>query len=157
MILFLRPFKAGQFIECSSVAGTVKEIGLFSTTLETPDGLFVMAPNSALWGSPIKNIHRNGKRRMDLVIGISYGDSIDTGFEVLKEIARNESRFLADPAPQVMVLSMGDSSVNLQLRAWATIDNYWPTFWENNKRLKEEIENAGLTIPFPQVDVHTHS
>ncbi len=154
MILLLRPFKAGQFIECSSVAGTVKEIGLFSTTLETPDGLYVMAPNSSLWGAPIKNIHRNGKRRMDLVIGISYGDSIDTGFEVLRSIIQNEARFLADPAPQVMVLSMGDSSVNLQLRAWAAIDNYWPVYWETNKILKEKIEEAGLTIPFPQVDVH---
>ena len=154
MILLLRPFKSGQFIECSSVAGTVKEIGLFSTTLETPDGLYVMAPNSTLWGSPIKNIHRNGKRRMDIVIGISYGDSIDTGFNVLRRIAENETRFLAEPAPQVMVLSMGDSSVNLQLRVWAAIDNYWPVYWETKQTLKEKIEEAGLTIPFPQVDVN---
>ena len=154
MILLLRPFKTGQFIECASVSGTVKEIGLFSTTLETPDGLYVMAPNSVLWGSPIKNIHRNGKRRMDLIIGISYGDSIDKGFEVLRGIIENEPRFLEEPAPQIMVLSMGDSSVNLQLRAWASIDNYWPVYWEKNKLLKEKIEEAGLTIPFPQVDVH---
>jgi small conductance mechanosensitive channel len=154
MILLLRPFKSGHYIECSSISGTVKEIGLFSTTLETSDGLYVMAPNSSLWGSPIKNITRNGKRRMDLIIGISYQDSIDTGFEVLRDLISKEKRFLSDPAPQVMVLSMGDSSVNLQLRAWTSIDNYWKTYWENNKMLKEAIEAAGLTIPFPQVDVH---
>lgn len=114
MLLILRQFRVGHFIECGVYTGTVKEIGLFTTILETIDGLYLSMPNSSLWGTPIKNFTRNGKRRMDLVVGISYGDSIDKGFEVLKEIVEAESRFLKDPGPQVMVQALGDSSVNLQ-------------------------------------------
>jgi small conductance mechanosensitive channel len=91
---------------------------------------------------------------MDLVVGISYGDSIDTGYQVLREIAAAEPRIFQDPAPQLMVQALADSSVNLQLRIWATVDDYWDVYWEYNKVLKEKIEAAGLTIPFPQRDVH---
>ncbi|PLX80540.1 MAG: mechanosensitive ion channel protein [Desulfuromonas sp.] len=156
MLLILRPFKVNHFIECGSYSGTVKEIGLFTTILETIDGLFLSMPNSTLWGVPIKNFTCNGKRRMDLVVGISYGDSIDRGFEVLKGIIEAESRFHKEPAPKIMVQTLGDSSVNLQLRAWASVDDYWDVIWEHNKVIKEKIEAAGLTIPFPQRDVHLH-
>ncbi|MDA3834712.1 MAG: mechanosensitive ion channel [Spirochaetales bacterium] len=154
MLLILRPFRMGDFVEFGSVMGTVKEINLLTTILETFDGLYVSSPNGIIWGNTIKNFTRNGKRRMDVIVGISYGDSIDVGLEVLRKICATESRFLPDPAPQVMVVSMGDSSVNLQLRGWATSDDYWPTYWSINKRVKEEVEGAGLTIPFPQRDVH---
>lgn len=154
MLLILRPFGAGHFIECGSVLGTVKEIGLFTTILETPDGLYISAPNSSLWGAPIKNYSKNGKRRMDLIVGISYSDSIDKGFEALQSVFQNEPRFLADPAPKMMVQAMADSSVNLQLRAWASVDDYWDIYWAANKKIKEQIEAAGLTIPFPQRDIH---
>ncbi len=154
MLLILRPFRLGDFIEFGSVMGTVKEINLFTTILETFDGLYVSSPNGAIWGNTIKNFTRNGRRRMDVVVGISYGDSIDTGLDVLQKICATEPRFLPEPAPQVMVVAMADSSVNLQLRAWASIDDYWHTFWAINKKVKEEIEAAGLTIPFPQRDVH---
>ncbi len=154
MLLILRPFRMGDFIEFGSVMGTVKEVGLFTTILETFDGIYVSSPNGVIWGNTIKNFTRNGKRRMDVVVGISYGDSIETGLAVLRNICATESRFLADPAPQVMVLAMADSSVNLQLRGWANNDDYWQTFWAMNKRVKEEVEAAGLTIPFPQRDVH---
>ncbi len=154
MLLILRPFRSGHFIECGSVVGTIKEVGLFTTILETPDGLYISAPNSSLWGAPVKNFTKNGKRRMDLIVGIAYTDSIDAGFEVLQNIIARESRFLAQPAPQLMVQAMADSSVNLQLRAWATVENYWDVYWESNKKIKEHIEAAGLTIPFPQRDVH---
>lgn len=156
MLLMMRPFRVKHFIECGSFMGTVKEIGLFTTILETIDGLYLSMPNSTLWGAPIKNFTCNGKRRMDLVVGISYGDSIDKGFEVLKEIVEAESRFHKDPAPQIMVQALGDSSVNLQLRAWASVDDYWNVVWEHNKIIKEKIETAGLTIPFPQRDVHVY-
>ncbi len=154
MLLILRPFRIGDFIEYGSVSGTVKEISLFTTILETFDGLYVSSPNGIIWGSTIKNFTRNGRRRMDVVVGISYGDSIDVGLDVLRQIAASETRFLADPAPQVMVISMGDSSINLQLRGWAATSDYWQTFWDLNKRVKEEVEKVGLTIPFPQRDVH---
>ena len=92
---------------------------------------------------------------MDLVVGISYSDSIDKGFEALKNVIQNEPRFLADPPPKMMVQAMADSSVNLQLRAWANVDNLCDVYRETNKKIKEQVELAGLTIPFPQRDVHS--
>ncbi|MEP7703319.1 mechanosensitive ion channel family protein [Paraglaciecola sp. 25GB23A] len=154
MLLILRPFKAGDFIEFGATQGTVKEINLFTTILETIEGLYIASPNSVLWSNNIKNFTRNGKRRMDIVVGISYSDSIDEGFAVLKKIADVESRLLVDPAPQVMVASMMDSAVNIQLRAWAKNEDYWAAYWDLNKRVKESIEEAGLTIPFPQRTLH---
>ncbi|MCW4628187.1 MULTISPECIES: mechanosensitive ion channel family protein [Marinomonas] len=154
MLLILRPFKAGDFIEFGSTQGTVKEINLFTCVFETVDGLYIASPNSVLWGGSIKNFTRNGKRRMDIVVGISYSDSIDVGLSVLQKIIASESRLLSDPAPQTMVVSMMDSSVNLQLRAWAKNEDYWPAYWDLNKRVKESIEEAGLTIPFPQRTLH---
>lgn len=154
MLLILRPFRVEHFVECGAYAGTIKEIGLFTTILETADGLYLSMPNSNMWGAPIKNFTRNGKRRMDLVVGISYGDSIDRGYEVLREVIAQEARFLADPAPKLMVHSLADSSVNLQLRAWTLVDDYWNVVWEHNKIIKEKIEAGGLTIPFPQRDIH---
>lgn len=154
MLLILRPFKAGDFIEFGSTQGTVKEINLFTCVFETVDGLYIASPNSVLWGSSIKNFTRNGKRRMDIVVGISYSDSIDVGLSVLQKVIASESRLLPDPAPQTMVVSMMDSSVNLQLRAWAKNEDYWPAYWDLNKRVKESIEEAGLTIPFPQRTLH---
>lgn len=154
MLLILRPFRSGHFIEFGSIAGTVTDIGLFTTILQTPDGLYISAPNSSLWGGPIKNFTTNGTRRMDLIVGIAYTDSIDNGFAALQTVIENEPRFLADPPPKVMVQAMADSSVNLQLRAWASVNDYWDVYWDANKVIKEEIEAAGLTIPFPQQDVH---
>lgn len=154
MLLVLRPFRSGDFIEAGSVTGTVKAIGLFTTVLETGDGLYISAPNSRIWGSPIKNFTKNGKRRMDLIVGIAYTDSIDTGFEALLGVIKDEPRFLAEPSPKVMVQAMADSSVNLQLRAWATVADYWDVYWLTNRKIKEQIEAAGLSIPFPQRDVH---
>lgn len=154
MLLILRPFRAGDFIEFGSMQGTVKEINLFTCILETVDGLYIASPNSVLWGNNIKNFTRNGKRRMDIVVGISYSDSIEVGLSVLQQVAGDEPRLLLDPVPQAMVVSMMDSSVNIQLRAWAKNDDYWPTYWDLNKRVKESIEAAGLTIPFPQRTLH---
>ena len=154
MLLILRPFRAGHFIEAGAIGGTVKEVGLFTTILQTPDGLYISAPNSSLWGAPIKNFTSNGTRRMDLIVAISYTDSIDKGFEALQAVIQKEPRFLADPPPRLMVQAMADSSVNLQLRAWADIKEYWDVYWDANKLIKEQIEAAGLTIPFPQRDVH---
>ncbi|WP_372762358.1 mechanosensitive ion channel family protein [Pseudoalteromonas sp.] len=154
MLLILRPFKVGDFVDASGTSGTVSEINLFTTIFKTSDGLYIACPNGKIWGGNIKNFTRNGKRRMDIVVGIAYSDSIDDGLNVLKEIASSESRLLADPAPKVMVVSIAESSVNLQLRAWTVNGDYWQTLWDLNKRVKESIEQAGLTIPFPQRTLH---
>jgi small conductance mechanosensitive channel len=157
ILLFLGTCRRGDHIEFGSYSGTVKEIGLFTTILETPDGIYISAPNSGIWGTPLKNYTRNGKRRMDISVPIAYSDSIDTAFRVVREMAAAESRFLADPAPQILVQSYGDSSVNILLRAWASIDQYWPVYWDLMRGLKERLEEAGLSIPFPQRDIHLYT
>ncbi|MGD9637897.1 MAG: mechanosensitive ion channel family protein [Alphaproteobacteria bacterium] len=154
MLLFLRPFRSGDYIECGGIGGTIKEINIFTTILETPDGIYISAPNNTLWGSEIRNYSFNTKRRLNIVVGISYDDSIDDGIKVLRDIVSKDERLLKDPEPQFMVSSLGDSSVNLQLRVWAKSSDYWNIYWDMNKLVKEKIEEAGLTIPFPQTDVH---
>ncbi|MDR1411769.1 MAG: mechanosensitive ion channel [Spirochaetaceae bacterium] len=154
ILLILGSYRRGEYIEFDAYSGTVKDMNLFTTTLETPDGLFISAPNSSIWGTPLKNYSRYGKRRMELSVGISYSDSIDTAFRVMRDIAGAETRFLKDPAPQVLLQSLGDSSVNIALRAWASTDVYWDIYWDQIKNLKLKIEEAGLHIPFPQRDMH---
>ena len=154
ILFFMGTYRLGEFIEFGSILGTVREINLFATILETPDGIYISAPNSSIWGNPVKNYTRNGKRRMELAVRISYSDSLDTAFRVLGEIAASETKFLKDPAPQIIVQSLQDSSVNLVIRAWAENQHYWDIYWEKMRMLKEKVEEAGLHIPFPQTDVH---
>jgi small conductance mechanosensitive channel len=154
ILLVLKSYRKGDFIEFDGFMGTIKDFDLFTTKLETPDGVLISAPNSSIWQNPIKNYSRNTKRRMDLVIGISYKDSIDTAYRVMREIVDAEPRFLQEPAPQIVVQSLGDSSVNILLRAWAPADVYWDVYWKHMRLIKEKIEAAGLSIPFPQRTVH---
>jgi small conductance mechanosensitive channel len=134
--------------------GTVKDINLFTVTLETPDGIYVSAPNSSIWGSPLKNYTRNGRRRMELSAGIALTDSVDTAFQVMQGIVDAETRFLKDPSPMVILQEIQDSSIKITIRAWASLDDYWNIYWELNKTLKAKIEAAGLHIPVPRQDVH---
>ena len=154
ILIFLGSYRRGEFIEFGSFIGTVKDVSLFTTILETPDGIYISAPNSSVWGAPIKNYSRNGKRRMELSVRVSYSDSLDAAFQALKDIADSEKRFLQEPAPQVMVQSLQDSSVILIIRAWTDNQNYWDVYWQKQRELKEKVEEAGLHIPFPQQDVH---
>ncbi|MDR0707950.1 MAG: mechanosensitive ion channel family protein [Treponema sp.] len=154
VLLALKSYRKGDFIEFDGFMGTIKDFDLFTTKLETPDGVLISAPNSSIWKNPIKNYSRNAKRRMDLTIGISYGDSIETAYNVMREIVDAEPRFLRDPAPQIVVQSLNDSSVNILLRAWAPADVYWDVYWKHMRLVKEKIEAAGLSIPFPQRTVH---
>lgn len=154
MLLFLRPFNVGDYIDASGIAGTAEEIGLFVTTLKTPDGVYITAPNSQIWSSSISNFSRNATRRIDLVVGIGYGDNIDKAQEVLMNLAVNDSRVLQDPAPQVLVQGLGENSVDLDLRIWTNGDDYWPTLFDLTKAAKTGIEGAGLSIPYPQRDIH---
>jgi small conductance mechanosensitive channel len=154
ILLVLGTHRRGDYIEFGSYSGTVKELTLFTTILETPDGIFISAPNSSIWGTPLKNYTRNGRRRLDLSVPIAYSDSLDTAFRVMQEIIATESRFLKDPAPQVLVQSYDESSVTILLRAWALLDDYWTIYWFQKRNIKEKVEAAGLTIPFPQRDVH---
>ena len=149
MLLFLRPFKVGDWVEAAGVSGSVREIGLFTTTIDTFDNVFISVPNSAIWTSNIINHARYGTRRMDLDIGISYDADLDTAEEAMMELAA-DSRVLSDPAPRFLVVSYGDSAINVRLRAYAEYDDFFDLYWDLNRRLKGVLDARGIDIPFPQ-------
>lgn len=154
MLLFLRPFRIGEFIDAGGIAGSVEEIGLFATRLRTADGIFIHVPNSTLLNGSIRNFSRNPTRRVDIAVGVAYGDDTDKALEVALATLKGESRILNDPAPQAMVSALDDSAVIISLRGWVQAGDYWPVLFDLNRNIKRAIETAGLTIPFPQRDVH---
>ena len=154
MILILRPFNTGEYIEVDGIAGTVEEIGLFSTQLKRSDGLFLMVPNSKLWGASVLNYSRNPTRRFELVVGIDYGDDMKQAREILLEVAKADSRVLENPAPVSFVKSLDDSSVGIALRAWIGSADYLATTWDLTEEAKSRFDKAGISIPFPQLDIN---
>ncbi len=154
MLLALRPFRVGEYIDAGNVSGTIQEIGLFATELKTLDGLFVLAPNSELWNTPVTNYSRNPLRRNDLTIGIGYDDDIDLAFDIMTEVVSGDERVLSDPAPDVFVSQLGDSAVDVTIRYWTSTPNWWPARLEFTKRIKQIFDEKGITIPFPQRSVH---
>jgi small conductance mechanosensitive channel len=154
MLLWLRPFEVGDYIEGSGEAGTVVELGLFATQIRTWDGIFKFIPNSSLWNTTLTNYSRNPTRLVLLEFGIAYEDDVAEGRRILKEMAEAHPDVLDDPAPVVVPLSLADSSVVLQLRAWAPNPVFWDVRWALTETGKKRIEEAGLTIPFPQRVVH---
>ena len=153
MLLFLRPFRIGDWVEAAGVSGSVREIGLFTTTIDTFDNVFISIPNSSIWSSNIINHARYGTRRMDLDIGIGYDSDLDTAETALMSLAA-DSRVLADPAPRFLVVSYGDSAINVRLRAYASYDDFFDLYWDLNRRLKGVLDDHGIDIPFPQRVVH---
>jgi small conductance mechanosensitive channel len=154
MLLMLRPFKIGDYIDAEGIAGTVEGIGLFTTEFTTFDGVYLVVPNGQIWSRSIANYSRLPTRRLDVPIGIAYDDDIDKAIGELMALLEGDERVLEDPAPQVMVKELADSSVNLNVRCWANADDYWALLFDLNKAAKERVEAAGCTIPFPQRDVH---
>ncbi len=154
MLLMLRPFKIGDYVDAEGVSGTVESIGLFTTEFTTYDGIFLVVPNSQIWTRSILNYSRLPTRRMEVPIGIAYDDDIEKATAVLMELLEGDERVLKDPAPQVLVKELADSSVNLGLRCWANTDDFWGLKFELNKLAKDRVEAAGCSIPFPQRDVH---
>ena len=153
ILLVMGSIRIGEFIEFTTYSGTVKEIHLLSTILETLDGIYISAPNSAICGNPVKNYTRNGKRRADLSIGIAYSDSVDTAFQVMQNIIDKEDRIMQDPAPQIILQSIEENYVKITVRLWTSVENYWTLYWDMNKTIKSKIEEAGLQIPLPQRDL----
>ena len=153
MLLLFRPFRVGDFIEAAGVAGTVEAIGIFTTTLNTPDNVGIVIPNSGVWGQIIKNYAANATRRIDLVAGIAYDDDIGLAIRTLQGILDADERVLKDPAPTIAVSELGDSSVNLVVRPWCRREDYWALRFDLTRTMKERLEAAGCSIPFPQRDV----
>jgi small conductance mechanosensitive channel len=156
MLLLFRPFHVGDYIDAAGTAGTVTEIGVFSTTLNTPDNVKIIVPNSGIFGATIKNFSANDTRRNDIVLGISYDDDISNAIAVVNAVLSKDSRVLSDPEPVVAVSELADSSVNLVVRPWCRKEDYWGLRFDLTRRLKEELEQGGCSIPYPQHDVHLH-
>lgn len=154
VLLFLRPFKVGDYIESSNVSGVIQEIGLFATELKTLDGLYVLAPNSDVWGTPITNFSREKTRRFDLSIGIGYDDDIDKAMKVMQQIIAKDDRVLENPEPYLFVDSLGDSAVGVTCRVWINTTDWWATTRDLTKNAKQAFDKAGISIPYPQREVH---
>ncbi|WP_250461782.1 mechanosensitive ion channel family protein [Microbulbifer litoralis] len=154
ILLGLRPFRVGEAIQFGDTMGIVRQVGLFTTELDTFDGLRVSAPNSAIWGQTLTNFSRNATRRIEIVASIAYGDDIETGMGVLRRLVAEDERILTDPEPAYAVRALADSSVNLHLRVWTANVEYWDVYWDLMKKLKPALEAEGLTIPFPQRELH---
>jgi small conductance mechanosensitive channel len=157
MLLIFRPFKVGDFIEAGSVTGTVTSLTLFTTELKTGDGIYIVAPNTELWGKSLKNFSRNPTRRVQITLGIDYGDDINLAIETAKKVVAGQDLVIADPEPQYVVGEMAESSVNIYVRVWVNTADYWTVFFNLNKALKEACDEAGITIPFPQRSLHIES
>lgn len=156
MLLVLRPFRAGDRIELGGETLVVDQIGLFTTETHTLDNVYTMLPNGGVWGAAIKNFSRNPTRRIDLVFGIGYGDDMGRAVEIIREVLAADSRVLADPEPLVAVSELADSSVNLIARPWTRSDDYFATRLDLTRRVKERFDEVGISIPFPQRDVHLY-
>ncbi len=154
MLLIFRPIRVGDFVEVAGQAGTVAEITIFSTLLNTGDNVRITIPNAQIYGDTVKNYSFNDTRRIDLVMGIGYGDNIGTAVSIIERVLKSDERTLSDPAPTVAVAELADSSVNLVVRPWCKKEDYWALRWDLTRKLKEELEAGGCSIPFPQRDVH---
>ncbi len=158
MILLFKPYEVGNFIEGAGYMGTVKEIQIFTTILLTPDNRKVIIPNSPLATGSITNYSAMPTRRIDFSFGIGYGDDIDKAKGILLKMAEDDERVLKeDNPPSVMVEALADSSVNLKLRVWVKSENYWTLFCDTTENVKKQFDGAGISIPFPQRDVHLYN
>jgi small conductance mechanosensitive channel len=150
MLLLFRPFKVGDYVDVAGVAGTVKNIAVFTTTLATPDNVRIEVPNSKIYGGIIKNYAGYDTRRVDLTVGISYNDDMAKAIEVIRGVVAAEARVLAEPAPTIAVAELADSSVNLVVRPWVDRGDYWAVRFDLIQGIKNALDAAGIEIPFPQ-------
>lgn len=154
LIVIFRPCRIGDYIEAAGVSGTVDEITIFSTRLITPDNKVVIAPNSAIMDGTITNYSALKQRRLDLTIGVSYDADIALTKKILNGIIENHRLCLETPAPTVGILELADSSVNFAVRPWVNTPDYWTAYFELQEEMKIALDNAGISIPFPQLDLH---
>jgi small conductance mechanosensitive channel len=154
LIMVLKPFDLGDFIETAGKSGTVDTMSIVSTSIRTFDNQIIIVPNSKIWGDVITNVNAEETRRVDLVFGIGYSDSIDQAKAVLADAVANHPLCLKDPAPAFGVGELADSSVNIYCRPWVKTEDYWTVYWDLTGTVKERFDEAGISIPFPQRDVH---
>lgn len=156
MLVLFRPFKQGDFVEAGGVSGTVKEVRIFSTILTTPDNKEVIIPNGQVGAGTITNYSANDQRRIDMTFGVGYDDDLKVARKVLTELCANHPLVLEDPATNIFVANLGDSSVDFAVRPWARTADYWKVYGDLLEQGKIALEEAGCSIPYPQSDVHLH-
>lgn len=154
MILLLRPYRIGDYVEAQGQAGTIKEISLFNTVITTVDNQTIYVPNSSISTGIINNYSQAATRRVDWNVTISYGDDVEVARRVLIEMMNSDKRVMQDPAPVVYLTSLGDSAVNISARAWVANADYWGVYFDLNERIYNELPKHGLHFPFPQLSVH---
>ncbi|GAA0784540.1 mechanosensitive ion channel family protein [Marinobacterium sediminicola] len=157
MLIVFRPFREGDFVEAGGVSGIVEHITIFNSVFRTGDNREIILPNGKIYSDCIINYSKRDTRRVDMVFGIGYGDDLLKAKRVLMEILEQDERVLKDPAPVVSVAALGDSSVNFNVRPWVKTSDYWAVLWDTTEKVKLEFDRQGISIPFPQMDVHLHT
>jgi len=156
MLIIFRPFKAGDFVDAGGSMGSVEEISIFNTIFKTPDNKVVIVPNGNIVSGNITNFSAEEKRRIDLVFGIGYDDDLKKAKQVLQQIIAADNRILTDPEPTIGVLELADSSVNFAVRPWVKTADYWDVYFDLTEKVKLTFDEMGISIPFPQSDIHVH-
>ncbi len=154
LILILKPFKSGDYIDAAGHSGSVHEIQIFNTILKTPDNKTIIIPNGSLVNASIVNYSAQETRRVDWTFGIAYGDSVEDAQRILNRLISEDDRILKDPAPFMALSELADSSVNIVVRVWAKTSDYWGIFFDMNQKVYNAFNSEGINIPFPQIDVH---
>ncbi len=157
LLIIFRPFKVGDYIEAGGTAGVVEEIGTFSTRMRTGDNREIIVPNGGIYGSNITNYSARDTRRIDMVFGIGYGDDIRKAKEIIQSIIDADERILKEPAALLAVGELAESSVNFNVRPWVASGDYWAVRFDLNEKIKLAFDDAGVSIPFPQMDLHMHN
>jgi len=157
LILLFKPFKVGDFIDAQGYMGTVKEIQVFNTILKTPDNKTIFIPNGNLSNGSLTNFSTENTRRVDWVFGIGYGDDIKKAKDILNDLIKQDSRIMGDPESMVVVSELGDSSVNFTVRVWVKSSDYWGVYFAMQEKVKMTFDAQGISIPFPQSDVHVYN
>ena len=156
LIVLFRPYRVGNFVEAAGVSGTIEQVQILTTILTTPDNKQIIVPNSQIMDSIITNYSAKDTRRVDMVVGVSYSDDLDKVRKTLEELVAADERILADPACKIAVSQLADSSVNFIVRPWVKAADYWPVMFEMTEAIKKRFDQEGISIPFPQQDVHLH-
>ena len=156
MIMINRPFDEGDYVDIAGTAGTVKSVSIVATTVVTPDNQVIVIPNNKVWGNIITNVTTSPTRRVDLMFGIGYGDSIPKAQAALADVVGSHPLVLADPEPVIRLHELADSSVNFVVRPWVNSADYWTVYWDLTQQVKERFDADGISIPYPQRDVHLH-
>ncbi len=154
LLILFKPFVSGNFIKAGGEAGTVVEVGLLTTELKTPDNIKIIMPNSSIMGGSITNVSAHPTRRVDMVVGVGYGDDLNKAKKIMEELLNADERVLKDPAFTIAVSNLGDSSVDFVVRPWVNAADYWAVKFDFTKAVKEAFDAQGVSIPFPQRDIH---